>query len=246
MANAQGHIVRILQIFEVSLRTGDNRARAEFVARLAEKIEAGADFAETLRRLYHVAGMQTFALRLMWYAERLSEISDVSTAEHIDDYEIEQLARALAEVPGFAGPEAEQGSGPRPRDLGSTVSHFCSSVAVLRREAFRDEEFTGARLATMQALALATERLRAAAVAEQNGDVEDFSRAFGGFLDFVMAQSLLGDVRVVNLIENASLTLQTATETLGADDYDALHQTTLLLEHPVTLLEQHRSREEGI
>jgi hypothetical protein len=97
----------------------------------------------------------------------------------------------------------------------------------------------------MQALSLDAERLRAAASAERNDDVERFGKALGSFLEYAMGQNLLGDVRVVNLIENASLTLQTTVETLGADDYDALHQTTLLLEHPVTLLEQHRSREEG-
>ena len=246
MVDAQKHVVRLLQMFEVSLRTGEYRARAEFAARLAEMVAAGTDYADTLRSLSRVEGMEDFALRLMWCAERAAGIPDESTAERICEYEIEHLAHALAQAPKLTTPESEHGPGLRPRDLGSSVTHFCSSVAAVQREAFRGEEFLGTRRATMQALALDAERLRAAAAAERNEDVERFGRAFGGFLEYILAQNLLSDVRVVNLIENASLTLQTAIETLGADDYDALHQTTLLLEHPVTLLEQHRSREEGI
>jgi len=244
MVDAQKHVVRLLQMFEVSLRTGENRARAEFAARIAEMVAGGTDYADTLRSLSRVEGMEDFALRLMWCAERAAEIPDESTAERICEYEIEHLTDALAHVPKLTTPEP--GPGHPPRDLGATVTHFCSSVSALQREAFRGEEFLGTRRATMQTLALDAERLRAAASAERNEDVERFGRAFGGFLEYVLAQDLLSDVRVVNLIENASLTLQTAIETLGADDYDALHQTTLLLEHPVTLLEQHRSREEGI
>ena len=246
MADPQGHIIRILQTFEVSLRTGEERVRAEFVGRLGEMLAASTDYRETLYRLQRVNGMETFALRLLWCGERAPDIEDEGTTERIIEYEIEHLERALRSSPGFSLPGPQQGQGMPVRDLNSTVNHFCASVAALRREAFRNEEYTGARRATMQALVLDAERLRAAASAERNDEVEQFSKALGGFLEYAMGQNLLGDVRVVNLIENATLTLQTTVETLGADDYDALHQTTLLLEHPVTLLEQHRSREEGI
>lgn len=243
MAEPQGHLVRLLQLLEVSQRADDQRTSAEFASRLAEMIAASSDYRATLRTLARVEGMEAFALRLLWCAERAGEVPEGNAGDPIVDYEIEHLRRALA--PGFSSAPPQPKASLDVRDLGSTVGQFCSSVAVLRREAFRGEEFSGARRATVQALALDGERLRAAAAAERNQDVEHFSRAFRGFLEYVLAQDLLEDVRVVNLIENASLTLQTAVETLGADDYDALHQTTLLLEHPSTLLEQHRSREEG-
>jgi len=204
------------------------------------------EYEAILYKLGRVEGMETFALRLLWYAENHTEASDPRSSGPVEDYEIEKLERVLVQVPGFASHEVQRGSNIQPRDLSSSIVHFCSSVLALRREAFRDEEFIGVRSATFQTLALDAERIRTAAAAERSEDVEAFGKALRGFLEYVMMHSLMKDVRVVNLIENASLTLQTATETLGADDYDALHQTTLLLEHPATLLEQQRSREEGI
>jgi hypothetical protein len=246
MTHKQEHIVGLLQRLAVSLRTGENRHHAEFVSRLAAMLGTDAEYVATLYKLGRVEGMERFALRLLWYAENQTEASEPRSTGPVEDFEIEKLERVLAQVPGLASHEPRRESTLQLRDLSSSIAHFCSSVTALRREAFRDEEFIGVRSATFQALVLDAERIRTGAAAERNGDVEAFGKALRGFLEYVIMHSLMKDVRVVNLIENASLTLQTATETLGADDYDALHQTTLLLEHPATLLEQKRSREEGI
>ncbi|MGB6648805.1 MAG: hypothetical protein WBG01_09770, partial [Bacteroidota bacterium] len=102
---------------------------------------------------------------------------------------------------------------------------------------YKGGEFVGLTRPAVEALVKETEHLHAAASVERNSDVVQFSAAFARFAQFVLEKGLLQDVRVVNFMENASLTLETAVGTTGADDYDSLTQTTELLEKPDTLLD---------
>ncbi|RPH35139.1 hypothetical protein EHM92_06755 [bacterium] len=79
--------------------------------------------------------------------------------------------------------------------------------------------------------------LRLIASAQQSRDIARFAHALTFFATHVLEHGILQDVRVLQVIGTANLTLQTVLETAGAEDFDSLYQTIALLESPRTLLQ---------
>ena len=67
-------------------------------------------------------------------------------------------------------------------------------------------------------------------------DLSQFVSACSGFAQYVLDNSRLHDVRVVNILDNANITLQTVFETTGVEDNDSLQSTIQLLKQPKDLL----------
>jgi len=245
MPDPQSHIVHVLQSLELPLRERDQRAKWQMVSSIAENIRHADDLGSALELLYTVRGFDRFALRLMWYAEQAAAAPTESASERLVSHQLVRLLEdLLSEESGGKG-EGEEKPGPGVRDLETGVRRFAAAVAEVRKNAYKKGEFIGPTSPAVEALVKVTELLHAAASVERNSEVVQFSAAFARFAHFVLEKGLLHDVRVINLMENASLTLETAVGTTGADDYDALCQTTELLDRPDTLLDSATSSQDG-
>jgi hypothetical protein len=124
-----------------------------------------------------------------------------------------------------------------PLPLDAAVRGFSASVAAIRHEALPDDHFVGLNDFSLRGLLKSAERLRDTARESDDPDVSRFGVACAGFLEFVLEKQLFNDVRVVNFLDNASLTLYTAVDTRSVDDLDSLQQTAELLSNPAALLE---------
>ncbi|MGB2960702.1 MAG: hypothetical protein WBD30_17615 [Bacteroidota bacterium] len=237
MPEPQSHIVHVLQSLELPLRERGQREKWQMVSSIAENIRHADDLGSALELLYTVRGFDRFALRLMWYAEQASAVPAESASDRLVGYQLDRLLEdLLSSESSQKGEEAETPmSGVH--DLETGVRRFSAAVANVRKDGYKGGEFVGLTRPAVEALVKETEHLHAAASVERNSDVVQFSAAFARFAQFVLEKGLLQDVRVVNFMENASLTLETAVGTTGADDYDSLTQTTELLEKPDTLLD---------
>jgi hypothetical protein len=237
MPDPQSHIVHVLESLELPLRERGQREKWQMVSSVTENIRHADDLGSALDLLYMVRGFDRFALRLMWYAEQAATVRSESASDRLVSYQIDRLLEdLLASDPDEKG-EEEDATGSGVHDLETGVRRFAAAVANVRKDGTKGGEFVGLTRPVVEALVKETELLHSAAAVERNTDVVQFSGAFARFAHFVLEKGLLQDVRVVNFMENASLTLETAVGTTGADDYDALHQTTELLEKPDTLLD---------
>ena len=241
MPDPQSHIVHMLQSLELPLRDRGDRAKWQMVSSIAENIRHADDLGGALEVLYTVRGFDRFALRLMWYAEQASAVQSESASDRLVSYQIDRLLEDLQTVEAGEEGQGESTVPPGAPDLETGIRRFATSVANVRKDAFQGTDFVGLTRPAIEALVKETESLHAAAAVERNTDVVQFSAAFARFAHFVLENGLLKDVRVINFMENASLTLETAIGTTGADDYDSLHQTTELLEKPDTLLDSRQS-----
>jgi hypothetical protein len=237
MPDPQSHIVHVLESLELPLRERGQRERWQMISSIAENIRHADELGSALDMLYTVRGFDRFALRLMWYAEQASAVPAESASDRLVSYQLDRLLEDLLAIDPGEKAEGEEATGPGVHDLETGVRRFAAAVANVRKDANKGGEFVGLSRPAVEALVKETELLHSAASVERNTDVVQFSAAFAQFAHFVLEKGLLHDVRVINFMENASLTLETAVGATGADDYDSLHQTTELLEKPETLLD---------
>ena len=237
MAEQEEYITLLMKSLELVLRQSGQRTEAAVVARVTDGIEKGGTLLPALEELYGVSGFDQMALRLMWYAERMQEWRGPRPDQRVLEFQVQQLASDLP-IPTGSGkeqPAVEQEV--RHTGAGDAVQRFSDSINALRKRAFEGDRFVGLDTVGLDGSVRAAEQLRAAANAESNQEVARFADAYMRFARYILENRVMTDVRVVNFIENANLTLQTAIATFGPDDFDSLHQTTMLLEAPKTLLE---------
>jgi hypothetical protein len=70
-----------------------------------------------------------------------------------------------------------------------------------------------------------------------NDHVVRFAQACTTFMQHVADTETFGDVRVVNVLDSANLTLQTATAAVVAGENDSLESTIELLRQPRSILD---------
>jgi hypothetical protein len=240
MTGEYGYIVRLLRRLETMLIESGHQAEGGRLGQITQRISRADDARAALATLYSVEGYDRFALRLLYYGEKMRETLVELPEERLLDYQIHELyAVLLSSSRGLNSlPEEPQPTPPPAKgNMEKAVEAFSTSMQDLRRTSFHQEEFAGIRRAQVDELRARLEDLHRAAKERGNADVARFATACSTFLAFVVDRKLLQDVRVVNILDNAGLTLQTVLQAVGADDYDSLHQMVQLLEDPATLLE---------
>ena len=240
MAGEYGYIVRLLRRLETMLIESGHQSEGGRLGQITQRISRADDARAALATLYSVEGYDQFALRLMYYGDKMRDVLVELPEERLLDYQIRELyavllssARALNSLPE----EPRSAAPPAKGDMEKALEAFSSSLQDLRRTSFHQEEFTGIGRAQVDDLRARLEDLHGAAKERGNADVARFATACTTFVSFAVDRKLLRDVRIVNILDNAGLTLQTVLQAVGADDYDSLHQMVQLLEDPATLLE---------
>jgi len=234
MAGEREHILDVLQLLESRLTSSNRSIDAGRISLVRLALSSSQHLDAALESLYGVQGYDQIALRLMWYAEKGSDPFAPDLTEHVVSRRADELLSMLpAELPAPAGP----GTG-EPKSMAAAVDEFGVAVEALKAGAFREGQFSELTEELAARLRASVRPLSRAGALEENPDVGRFADAVARFLELVRARSLARDVRVVNLLDSANLTLQTAMQTHAAEDFDSLQEITRLLENPLPLLEQ--------
>ncbi len=241
MAQETKYIADLLGFLQARLLKEGRTAEAGNVGKVRERIVAAKDDRLALEELYAVDGWDQFALRLMWYQQAEVQTGAGSPETARSDFWAEKLERALLSPeessPATPPPAQEPSGAPASQDLRQALDSFVKGVKELKRSSHDGQAFLGMQRPQLEAVVREAGALQAVGNAEGNDEVVRFSAAFSLFAQYVLDEQRFQDVRAVNLIDNACLTLQTVLEGVGAEDYDALQQTIQLLEDPRTLLE---------
>ena len=244
MAQKEQYLRDLLDALQTALHAESREAEAALVATLRRKLLFADDPVRALEELYAVKGCDRLALRLLWYAEEYPSDPAPLQNDAVTAFRIRQLsgdlARSFPEPPPPAEGQSRMG---RTGDWDEALRRFGIALDALRRDAFDEGRFVGLRRSFFDAIERETDTLYEVAGAQKNEEVVRFAAAFKKFVQYLRTENLLSDVRVLNFLESANLTLQTAVHTLGPDDFDSLHQTTELLENPATLFDVPPSRE---
>lgn len=237
MSGEYGYIVRLLRKLEFVLAQRGEQREAGRLGQIIQRIAKSDDARAAVKGLFAVEGYDRLALRLLYYADTLGPLLTEIPDERLTEYQVEQLDHALR-----GADEADLTRRPArhvpSQDVTGAMDQFVAAVHELRRKAQQgggDLDHVPREL--LEALLQKAHELGATADRENEGDISRFAASVTTFVRYVIDRSLFEDVRVVNILDNAVLTLQTFLPSVGADDFDSLSQTIQLLADPATLLE---------
>jgi hypothetical protein len=244
MPQKEEYLRDLLDALQTMLHVESRGAEAALVATLRRKLLLADDPVRALEEFYAVKGCDRFALRLLWYVEESPSVPTTPQNDAVTAFRVWQLSGDLARSFPESPPSAEgQTRAGQTGDWEEALRRFGIALDALRRDAFDEGRFVGLRRSFFDAIEHETDTLYEVAGAQKNEEVVRFAAAFKQFIQYLCQENLLSDVRVLNFLESANLTLQTAVHTLGPDDFDSLHQTTELLKNPATLFDVPPSRE---
>jgi hypothetical protein len=234
MSGEREQILDVLQVLEARLTSSNRAADAGRIGVIRRTIASEKHLDAALETLYGVKSFHQFSLRLMWYAEKGRDALAPSVTQHVISRRADELLFLLPS--DHDAPEPQEAGLPVP--AAAAVDAFGDAVEGVKREAHRDGRFVGVSEEMLTSLRSSARTLCTSAAFEENRDLAGFAEGMGRFLELVRFRGLSGDVRVVNLLDSANLTLQTALQTHAAEDYDSLQEITRLLESPLPLFEQ--------
>lgn len=240
MSEARSYIVHLLRKVEAACENGALRSQRLMIGKAVYRVSRAEDVREALQRLYCVRGFDRFALRLMWLFEHARGHTDRFETAAIE-YDVEMLLACLAGRDSASG-AAGQGA---PIDVGAVESletfhdqlhRFGKVLDSVRRRAFVGDVYQGLTEDALDSIRSEAELLERAALPAGQHDVGRFARACVDFLQYAQDHALSGDVRIINMLENANLTLQTVLAAKGTEEYDSLQKNIELLQNPRDLL----------
>jgi hypothetical protein len=237
MSGEYGYIVRLLRKLEFLLAQQGEQREAGRMGQIVQRIARADDVRAAVKGLYAVEGYDRLALRLLYYADTLGPLLTELPDDRLIEYHVEQLHHALQNPEGL--PLVQRPTRrPPSQSLSGAIDQFVGSLRELRRGAEKEEGvFERIQSEHLRLFLQKAQDLGTTAEQENAGDVARFASSVGTFVRYVLDRSLFDDVRVVNILDNAVLTLQTVLPSIGADDFDSLTQTIQLLADPATLLE---------
>ena len=232
--------MRLVRNVELALQDGALRGQRAMMAKIVSRLSHTEDIHGALEHLYAVHGYDRFALRLMWLLEHAAERGE-SLEGPATEYDVENLLDDLRPLGNTEeGPRGHPGDAPAARDLEAfheSLYTFGRVLEDLRRHAFDGRTFRGLEEDALYQVLAETDALQKTARAAGQGDVVKFAAACTGFVTYALDHGHLHDVRVVNMLEHANLTLQTVLAAPGTEEYDSLQKNIELLQNPGELLE---------
>lgn len=219
--------------------SGGRQAELSMLEKIVYKISHTENIGEELERLYGVHGFDQLALRLMWSLER-GGVESSALESSLIDFEVETLNSLIRSLRNGEKQEKEVQhlSSPKPLDdFYQSLHRFGRVIEELHRKSFENDSFKGVDQDLLYRVLNESTSLQHYATQVDKTDVIRFAEAFSSLVQFVIDQRIFEDVRVVHILENANLTLQTILETAGDEDYDSLQQTIELLRTGRSFLE---------
>ncbi|MFN0159196.1 MAG: hypothetical protein ACKVRP_14140 [Bacteroidota bacterium] len=240
MSGHQSYIVRLLRQVENSLDGSNSEYARGILGKVIHRIAHASSLPESLESLYSVEGYDEFALRLMWVLERAGVSTD-DLALGVMDYDVAQLGSAFQNAVTGRSPASLPQISPQAvqslEDFYEALHSFGRSVEDFKRRCAANSDGVSIDHDAFYRLLNHAGLVEIASLAVGKVEVAVFAAAVSKFIHHVLDKELFHDVRVMNILENANLTLQTATESTGGEDFDSLQQMTALLVQPSELLE---------
>jgi len=238
MSRAQSYIVRLLRKVEAAYHDGEYERERLVVEKACFRLSHADDLNAALRRLYCVPGFDQFALRLMWLSEHSSEETNRLEGAVID-YDVEALIGTLR-LSGRGDGEHTRIAPLAPAQAMETfyeaLHRFDRVVDEAKRRSFDGDHFKGADEDSLYRVLSEAGSLNQAARAAGQEDVVKFSTACAGFVQYGLDHGFTHDVRIINMLDHANLTLQTVLAASGTEEYDPLHKNVELLQNPREIL----------
>jgi hypothetical protein len=223
----------LLQGVEKLLAERDRHAEAALAARLVVVLSQYSDPQAGLDGLYSVHGMQDLALRLMWSLRQTSvDQEDPHLEQERFDDQVASIAREVERLSAAA--ERLRREQPGYLDLTEALKRLGTVLGDMNRAA-TDTPFQGFEVSLLDRAGEEASTVSEAAASEGKRDIVAFAQGVQRFCQFVVERRLMFDLRCARLMGNAHFALQAALETNGADVFDALRQTTHLLNNPETV-----------
>lgn len=235
MSGGQSYIVRLVRRVESWLSENDHAFEASRVGRIVQKLAQADDIHEELNVLHRVEDFDQFSLRLMWLLD-VAERGHVGLENGVIDYQASSLGRLLIRGPDTKVITVLPPSN-RIDELYFAIHRFGRAIEELKNHSIASGAFKEIDEVQVYHLLNEIASLEEHAVAAGKTDLSQFTAACAGFLQYVLDNSLLQDVRVVNVLDNVNFTLQTVYETAGVEDNDSLQSTIQLLKQPKDLLD---------
>jgi len=230
------YIVRLLRRVESSLSGRGTELLRARLGKVIQRLSHADDLQGALENLYAVEGFDTLAMRLMWMLEKPVPPSD-GLENVVMDYEVDQMSWILRPY-AEASPAPMPPSSERPLDAFYEALHrFGKSVEGLRRPLPPASDGEPAEVDLLYRLLNDCAALETSAVEAGNETVVRFCRAFGRFTQYVLDEQRIPGERVLNILDNANMTLQTVLESCTMEEDDALHNMIALLDDPQRLLD---------
>lgn len=240
MSGGQSYIVRVLRKVETWLGDHSHSSEASRVGKVIQKLAQADDIHEALGALYRVKQLDQFALRLMWLLEAV-ERGDVGLENGAMDYQAAVLGELVINAPNADGTVqgvADTGTlHGHVDDLYVSLHKFGRVMEELKRCSLEAGGFKGIQEDQLYKILGELASLKENAVAAGKEEAVQFGDACTEFIQYVLDNRLLNDVRIVNVLDNANITLQTVLEAAGIEDNDSLQSTIQLLKRPQDLLD---------
>ncbi len=233
MHGSRTYLIRVLKRLESRLDAEGYRAEAGIISGIVANLGETERLQDELERLFSVDGLEQLALGLMWLqAKERTPLNGIQ--DEVVNYEVEMLRMVF-----LADPEDEHEGRPpasrqTPEPLSEALVEFSRLIADLRRRLTGGGRFQGFSEELAWRVLDQMSRLRGAALLKGNREVERFCDALAGFLEYVVRNRIFSDVRVLSVMNNANLTLQTVVGGEIPEEQASLDQTIELLKHPST------------
>jgi hypothetical protein len=238
MSTGKSYIVRLLRRVESLLSNGGHADEASKVGRIMQKVAQADDIHDALEVLRKVEGLDDFALRLMWLLD-VAEKGEVGLENGVMDYQASVLGTLITAGTGVKSRENVAAVTPLPDRIDQlyvSLHKFGRAIEELKRHSIGDGVFAGVEERRICDILNELASLGEHAADSGKKDLSQFVSACSGFAQYVLDNGVLHDVRVVNILDNANITLQTVFEAAGAEDLDSLQSTIQLLSQPNELL----------
>jgi len=241
MSGQQSYIVRLLRRVEAELVENRQQVAGEMLDKMIQKVSRADDISQALELLYSVRGFDQFALRLMWSLERHG-IQFGGMDESVLEYEVESLGACMQQCvngrePAVDGRQQELSVEEALDGFYEALHRFGRAIEDLKRPSLHSEKSSDSPVERLYRILNETAGLQEAAESVGKEDVVRFTGAYAGFVQYVLDHDTAGDVRVVNVLDNANLTLQTVQDAAAGEDIDSLQQIIELLRRPQELLD---------
>ncbi|MBI4536019.1 MAG: hypothetical protein HY708_07050 [Ignavibacteriae bacterium] len=232
MSTEQALIVRLLRSVERLFQDRHQDLAAETVGEIVIRVSREPDISKALEDLYSVKGLDRFSMKLMWLLDR-------SGSRCISDSELDHETEVLTQLIPAIGRRSRSTEVPtiRPFDTFLDALHaFGTNIEELVKRAHEGEKFHRLETNMLDRLLDETAALQTAAKMTSKDEVVHFTDVFLLFVNYVLENRIYDDPRVLTMIMNANLTLQTFVEAQDAKDGDSLEQTIELMRNPESFL----------
>lgn len=236
----QSYIVRLLRKLETSLVEHHLHLESEMLGKVIYRVSHAEKIEEGLETLYCVQGFDRFALRLLWSLERFG-IETKDLAPQVEAYELAELGRLMKA--GLNGSSFTPSVTTTPisdnqsDELYDALHRYGRCIEDLKRTSNNGGTFCAIDKDVLYRLLNEAGLLIDAARNAGKCNMQEFAAVASRFIQHVIDNRLFHDVRVVHLLDNANITLQTVLDGAGTEDYDSLQQTIELLQNPRTVLD---------